>query len=102
MDNLFHNLNMKWWHTVLLATSFFIFVLSITVELKGIDNLTLSFLSSGTFFISLGYFACQSFIQALATWRGTNGILEKDIFKPNIPGILLILIGIYLLFKGIM
>ena len=102
MDNPLSNLNMKWWHTVLLVASFTIFVLSLTVDMKISDNETIALISSGFFFISLGSFACQSFQQTFvdAPW-GAKGIATKDKFIPNVPGVIMMIIGTILFFMGI-
>ena len=104
MFNTLQNLNLKWWHAVLLTITATIFILSLTVSLPdgGVDNKTLQFLSSGAFFIALGSMANQSFQQGFyRSPLGDNGILEKDIFKLTFAGSILYLVGLYLLYRGI-
>lgn len=97
MDNPLSNINLKWWHTVLMVVSFAIFALSLTVDMKISDNETVAFLSSGVFFISLGEFANQSFQERV----GLNYKVTKDIRINTFAGWVFILIGVYLLYRGI-
>ena len=90
MDNPLQNLNLKWWHTVLLTISFFIFVLSATVDMKISDNQTIAFLSSGVFFIALGNFANRD---------GYTLLRNKSKLTP--AGVIFFLVGAYLLYRGI-
>ena len=102
MFNTLKNLNLKWWHTVLITISATIFILSLTVELKAFENETIAFLSSGFFFIALGSMASQSLQQGfLRSPFGDNGIVEKEIFKLSFAGAMLYLVGVFLLYKGI-
>jgi len=99
MDNPLKNLNLKWWHSVLLAISSAIFIISITVQLPqgGIDNQTLQYVSSGVFFLSLGSFANQTF-QTRIVSRYT---ITKDVSKVTFFGVLFYIIGAYLLYNGL-
>ena len=95
MSNPLSNLNLKWWHTVLLTSSFFIFSLSLVVELVAFDNATVSFASLGLFFISLGEGANQSFQESFHP-RGT---IRKDIRVVTLAGVALWIVG--LIFEAI-
>ncbi|MFK5937703.1 MAG: hypothetical protein QM497_04810 [Sulfurimonas sp.] len=89
MDNPLKNLNLKWWHTVLLTTSFFIFVLSLTVDMKISDNETISFLSSSVFFMALGSFANRD-----------GYTLQRNQSKITPAGTIFYIVGSYLLYRG--
>ena len=96
-NNPLSKLNLKWWHTVLLTSSFLVFILSLTVEMKVADNETIAFLSSGIFFIALGEFANQTFQHGFIPGYQVS----KDIRKQTYAGTILFIVGLYLLYKGI-
>lgn len=102
MGEPLQNLNLKWWHTVLVAASFTVFMTSLTIKLEISTNTIMAYLSSGTFFISLGFFACQTFRQAVSREPGFSGIFTQEIIRPNLFGIVLMFVGAYLLYKGLM
>ena len=99
MDNPLKNLNLKWWHSVLMTISATMFIISLLVSLPsgGIDNKTLQFLSSGVFFIALGGFANQTFQVGI----GPGFTTERDVTKVTPMGVVFILVGLYLLYRGI-
>ena len=93
--NPLQNLTMKWWHAILMTTSFFVFIVSLTIELKVFSNETIAFISSGAFFIGLGEFANQSFQVGINPV--TRITTKRDI---RFFGYLFDLIGIILILKG--
>ena len=99
MENPLKNINLKWWHTMLLTTSFFLFVLSLTVQFStgGLDNAAMQLLSSSVFFISLGGFANKTF----QTSVGQGFSITRDISRITFFGTIFYIVGIYLLYKGI-
>jgi len=96
--NPLQNLTMKWWHAILMTTSFFVFIVSLTIELKVFSNETIAFISSGAFFIGLGEFANQSFQVGINPV--TRITTKRDIRIHTFFGYLFDLIGIILILKG--
>lgn len=101
MDNPLKNINLKWWHTMLLTTSFFIFVLSLTVKFVEIENTFISLVSAGTFFIALGEVANQSFQEGVATINGEKGHIHRDIRINTTTGSIFLAIGMIFIIFGL-
>jgi len=85
---------------VLITVSFFIFVLSLTVDMKISNNLTIAYLSSGVFFISLANFASLTVKQSIYRSFDIKGIIEQEIHKLTFPSVIMYFAGGYLLVKG--
>lgn len=101
MDNPLSKLNLKWWFSVLMTVSFFIFVLSLTVELKVFTNEIVALFSAGTFFVALGSFANLTTQQGMAHLMGVTTKIEKDAFKLSVAGVIFYIVGSLLIVAGI-
>jgi len=102
MDPL-KNLKLKWWHTILLTSSFFVFILSLTVEFIPIKNTAVMFFALGVFFISLGEVSNQSFKEGLIkdNFGNIHGKTVQDVRVSTTVGKVLWTVGLMSIFYEI-
>lgn len=97
------SLKLKWWHAILISTSFFTFILSLTVKFVIFSNEDVALTSLAIFFISLGEFANQSFQEGIVrdSFGNIKGTVSKDIRVPTVAGKVLWSVGLIIVFYEI-
>ena len=104
MDNPLKNLKIDYWYKALLVAGVVALFLSLTVELKGIENTTVQLISLGIFFIGLGEWINHPLQTRILPpgpqypgWSKAQGYLRSNSFLGNafdIVGIILIGFGL--------
>lgn len=88
------------WYKAIMYIGGTVFVLSLFVEVKGIGNLNAQILSGGCFLIGLGEWKnhkVASWMKPPNAYTGGAALLRATVWKPDIIGILLDLVGVGLI-----
>jgi hypothetical protein len=88
------------WYKALMYLGGAIFAVSLFVDVKGIGNVTVQFLSGGAFLLGLGEWKnhkIQSWIKPPNAYTGGAALMSSTVRKPDFVGIVLAILGVVLL-----